>query len=104
MVSMIFRARMKPGKEDDAVEKMSRMVAAVKENEPGVLFYAFHRPQEDPSELVFFEVYQDDEAFKAHGATPHMGEMRSSFAELFDPTTVKLERLDRVAGLSRGGD
>jgi quinol monooxygenase YgiN len=101
MVSVIFRARMKPGKEEEAVAKMSQMVAAVKANEPGVLLYAFHRPKEDPSELVFIEAYADDEAFKAHGATPHMGDMRSSFAELFDPTTVKLERLDRVAGFAR---
>jgi quinol monooxygenase YgiN len=101
MVSLIFRAKMKPGKEDEAVAQMSQMVAAVKANEPGVLLYAFHRPQEDPSELVFMEAYTDDEAFKAHGGTPHMAQMRSSFAELFDPTTVKMERLDRVAGFAR---
>jgi quinol monooxygenase YgiN len=92
---------MKPGKEDDAVAKMTQMVANVQANEPGVLIYAFHRPQEDPTELVFMEAYKDDEAFKAHGGTPHMAEMRASFAELFDPTTVKMERLDRVAGFAR---
>lgn len=102
MVSLIFRAKMKPGKEDEAIQKMSAMVEAVKANEPGVLLYAFHRPQEDPSELVFFEAYADDEAFKAHGATLHMGDMRAAFAEIFDTTTVKLERMDRVAGFARG--
>ena len=102
MVSVIFRAKMRPGKEDEAVEKMTKMVEAVKANEPGALIYAFHRVQDDPSEMVFFEVYADDDAFKAHTSTPHMGEMRGSFAELFDPTTVKLERLERVAGFARG--
>jgi autoinducer 2-degrading protein len=103
MISVIFRAKMKPGKEDEAVKQMTGMVQAVKANEPGALVYAFHRPQEDPSELVFFEVYADDDAFKAHTSTAHMGVMRSSFAELFDPTTVKLERLERVAGFARAG-
>jgi quinol monooxygenase YgiN len=101
MIALIFRAKMKPGKEDEAVKKMTAMVEAVKANEPGVLLYAFHRPQQDPSELVFFETYRDDEAFKAHGTTPHMGEMRAAFAEIFDTSAVKLERMDRVAGFSR---
>lgn len=101
MVTLIFRAKMKPGKESDAVNLMTKMVASVKANEPGALFYGFHRPQEDPSELVFYEAYADDEAFKTHSSTAHMGEMRGAFAELFDPTTVKLERLDHVAGFGR---
>lgn len=101
MVTLIFRAKMKPGKEEDAIKMMSSMVESVKAKEPGTLIYGFHRPQEDPSELVFYETYADDEAFKTHSSTPHMGEMRGAFAELFDPTTVKLERLDSVAGFAR---
>jgi len=103
MVSVIFRAKMKPGKEDEAIKAMSDMAAAVKANEPGALIYAFHRVKDDPSELVFWELYADDDAFKTHTSTEHMGAMRGSFAELFDPTTVKLERLDRVAGFARAG-
>jgi quinol monooxygenase YgiN len=101
MITLIFRAKMKPGKEDDAVAMMSKMVESVKSNESGTLIYSFHRPQEDPSELVFYEAYADDDAFKNHSSTPHMGEMRGAFAELFDPTTVKLERLEHVAGFAR---
>jgi quinol monooxygenase YgiN len=103
MVTVIFRAKMKAGKEDEALAKMRGMVENVQANEPGALVYAFHRLQDDPSELVFWEAYADDEAFKAHMGTPHMGEMRAAFAELFDPTTVKLERLERVAGFVRAG-
>ncbi len=104
MVSVIFRAKMKPGKEGEALKQMSEMVAAVKEKEPGAIVYGFHRVTEDPSELVFWELYADDDAFKTHMSTEHMGAMRGSFAALFDPTTVKLERLDRVAGFSRATD
>jgi quinol monooxygenase YgiN len=104
MVSIIFRAKMKPGKEDEAIKQMSEMVAAVKANEPGAIIYGFHRVQDDPSELVFWELYADDDAFKTHAGTEHMGKMRASFAELFDTTAVKLERLDRVAGFARATD
>ncbi len=102
MVSVIFRAKMKPGKEEEALAKMSAMVGSVKANESGALVYALHRLQDDPSELVFWEAYADDDAFKAHMGTSHMNEMRGSFGDLFDTTSVKLERLERVAGFERG--
>jgi quinol monooxygenase YgiN len=103
MVNVIFRAKMKPGKEDEAIAKMRSMAESVQANEPGALIYAFHRPQDDPSFLVFWECYADDDAFKAHAGTPHMADMRGAFADLFDTSTVKLERLERVAGFVRGG-
>ncbi len=31
----------------------------------------------------------------------HMGEFRASFAQLFDASQVKIERLERVAGFVR---
>jgi len=102
MVNVIFRAKMKPGKEDEALAKMRSMAESVQANEPGTLVYAFHRPQDDPSELVFWESYADDDAFKTHAGTAHMSDMRSSFADLFDTTSVKLERMERVAGFVRG--
>jgi quinol monooxygenase YgiN len=74
----------------------------VQEQEPGALAYLCHRSQDDPSEIVFFEMYADDDAFQAHGQTPHMGEMRASFSELFDLSQVKIERLDQIAGFARG--
>lgn len=101
MVTVIFRAKIKPGKEDEAVAGMTKMVEQVKAKEPGALAYAFHRLADDPSMIVFYEAYADDDAFKTHMSTPHMGEMRASFGELFDGATVKLERLDRVAGFAR---
>jgi quinol monooxygenase YgiN len=103
MVCVIFRVKMKPGKEEEALAQFRKMVESVEANEPGTLVYAFHRPQDDPSEIVFWEAYADDAAFKAHMGTAHMGEMRGFFGELFDTTTVKLERLERVAGFVRAG-
>ena len=75
----------------------------VRANEPGALAYIVHRNQEDLSEIVFFEHYADDAAFESHGKTAHMAVMSENFADIFDTATVKIERLDRVAGVLRAG-
>jgi quinol monooxygenase YgiN len=103
MVTLIFRAKVKEGKEDEAHARLTKMCEAVQANEPGALAYVCNRLQDDPREIVFFEVYADDAAFKAHSETPHMAELRGAFAELFDTATVKVERLERVAGFARAG-
>jgi len=101
MVTLIFRAKMQAGKEDEAWERLKKMAEAVRAQEPGALAYLFHRAQEDPSQLVLFEVYADDAALQAHTQTPHMAGLRSVFGELFDLTQMKVERLERVAGFVR---
>jgi len=102
MVTLVFRAKMKPGKEDEAVKAMTKMAETVQAQEPGALAYVLHRLQEDPSTIVLYEQYADDAAFQSHTGTTHMGEIRSAFADLFDTTQVKVERLEHVAGFTRG--
>ena len=103
MNTIIARFKVKEGKEAEAEKKLGEMVAAVKANEPGALVYILHKNQEDPSEFIFFEVYKDDEAFASHAKTDHMAKMRENFAALADPSTMKIERLERVAGVVRAG-
>ena len=103
MVIVVFRAKMRPGNEEAALHKMRSMVDSVKAAEPGALAYVLHRSKDDPSEVVLYEAYKDDDIFQAHMQTPHMAEMRAAFGDLFDTTSVKLERLDEVAGFMRGG-
>ncbi len=102
MITVLFRVKMKPGKEDEAMAAFLGMVEKTEANEPGTVAYVLHRLQNDPSELVFFEAYADDAAFKSHMGSEHMKVMRAAFGELFDTTTVKMERLERVAGFARG--
>jgi quinol monooxygenase YgiN len=99
--TVIARFRIKEGKEEEALERLRAMAAAVEANEPGALAYVCHRAIDDPAEVIFFEVYKDDEAFGGHMQTPHMGEMRAAFGEVFDPTQLKIERLERVGGFAR---
>lgn len=102
MITIIFRTKIKEGKEEEALAQLRKMADSVQAQEPGALAYLCHRSQADPSEIIFFEMYADDDAFQAHSQTPHMGEMRAGFGELFDLSQVKVERLDQIAGFARG--
>ena len=100
MISQIAKFKLNMEKEADGLQALRELCAAVEENEPGVLAYICHRSTKNPDELVFFEVYKDDEALKAHGKTPHMGKMRAAFATLFRPP-LEVTRLDRIGGFAR---
>ncbi len=103
MTTILARFKVQPGKEAEAEKALNEMAAAVEANEPGALLYVFNRSQQDPSEITVFEVYADAEAFATHSQTAHMATLRSGFGPLFDATTVKIERLERIAGFVRQG-
>ena len=90
MVGLIFRMKIKDGKEAEAIEQMEKMAEAVEANEPGVLAYVFQRLRDDPMQLVLFESYVDDDAFQA------------SVRDAFDTSEIQVTRLERVAGVVRG--
>jgi quinol monooxygenase YgiN len=60
----------KPGEEEtvrDALEKLSPASRA----EPGNIYYQAHQNADEPNVFRIFEVYVDEDAFKAHGTYPH---------------------------------
>jgi len=99
--TILARFKIIDGKESEADEAMKTMAAAVEKSESGALTYIFARNRKDPSEVTVFEIYSDDDTFKAHGASPHMGTFRSYFGPIFDAATVKVERLEQIAGFQR---
>jgi len=101
MPTIIARFKIQAGKEAEAEEAMKAQAAAVEGDEPGALSYIFLRNRKDPLEISVFEIYADAEAFETHRTTPHMATFGSKFGSLFDPATVKIERLERVAGFHR---
>lgn len=101
MNTVIATFRIVEGKEAEANEAMQKHAAAVEANEPGVLTYIFTRAAKDPAQVTVFEVYADDEASAAHRAADHQKAFGSLFGTIFDLTTVKILRQDRVAGFSR---
>jgi quinol monooxygenase YgiN len=105
MIALFSRWKLKAGYPPDLAAEVDALAAAVREREPGALVFfvsvpAPHPPigpppdyavHDDPSlvapvpatELVFFEVYQDAEAFRQHlrGAA---GEFLKRNAHFFD--------------------
>ena len=101
MTTILARFKIQPGKEAEGEKAIRDMAAAVEANEPGAVTYIMHRSQRDPTEITVFEVYADEEALSTHNQTPHMAQLRSAFGSLFDPASVKIERLERIVGFVR---
>ena len=101
MTTILAQFKIQPGKEAEAEKALNEMAAAVEANEPGALLYVFNRSQKEPSEITVFEVYADAEAHNTHKHISHMGQLRSNFGSVFDPASVKIERLERIAGFAR---
>jgi quinol monooxygenase YgiN len=99
-ITQIAKFKLNMEKEAEGLEALKQLCAAVEENEPGVLAYICSRSAKNPDEIVFFEVYKDDEAMKAHGKTAHIGKLRTAFVTLFRGP-LEVTRLDRIGGFSR---
>lgn len=99
-ITQLAKFKLNTEKEAEAIQTLKELCAAVEKTEPGVLVYLCHRSAKKPDEIVFFEVYKDEEAYKAHGKSPHLAKLRKGFATLFHPP-VEIARLDRVGGFAR---
>ena len=59
-----------PGQEDVVRDAVSKLIPASRQ-EPGNRFYQVYQGAEEPGVFRFFEIYDDEEAYKAHGASEH---------------------------------
>lgn len=60
----------KPGEEETVREALRHLQPASRE-EPGNLYYQVHQSPDEPRVFKIFEVYVDEDAFKAHATYPH---------------------------------
>lgn len=65
-----------------------------KETEPGCKRFDVLVPQKDDGRIFLVEVYQDDAAFKAHGAMPRLAQVRESYKEMITDRKITLCSLD----------
>jgi quinol monooxygenase YgiN len=100
MITQLAKFKLNPEAQDEAIQSLKELCSAVEANEPDVLVYICHRSVKSPEELVFFEVYKNKEALAAHGKTPHLGKLRTSFAKLFRPP-LEIVPLERIGGYAR---
>lgn len=102
MIAVTAEFRINEGKEPDAIAAIEKLIAEVQANEPGTLMYTWHRGLKDEAQILVYEVYQDENAMKAHAGTPHLTEFQKAFASgIFDPSTVKINRFSKIAEIKR---
>ena len=83
-ITVIAKLKAKSGSEAQIEAAFKDMIGKVRANEPGTMAYVLHKSTQDPTTFVFYEVYQDQAAFDAHGKTPHMAEMGGKLRGLLD--------------------
>jgi quinol monooxygenase YgiN len=72
MLTVIAKLKVKADRTAAFEEEARKMIAHVAANEPGTRTYRCHRSTADPTVYVFYEVYDDQAAFAAHGGSPAM--------------------------------
>jgi quinol monooxygenase YgiN len=67
---MVARWRPREG-ETEKIETILRELATAIRREPGNVQFTVHRGCDDPNELLLYEVYTSEEAFRQHQLTEH---------------------------------
>ena len=67
---LAVRSTAKEG-EDDRFAALLAQLAEASRQEPGCRFYQGCRDPENPRAFLIFEIYDDQAAFEAHGASEH---------------------------------
>jgi len=86
-VSAIWEA--KPAEADAVADILARLGAKARE-EPGVRLFLVHRNIAEPSQFLFYELFDDTAAFEAHQQTPHFKEL------VLEQGLPRLTRRERV--------
>jgi quinol monooxygenase YgiN len=82
-VAMIAKITTQPGKRDEAVGVLQKLVDAAGD-EPGTITYVLHTEPANPEAIWFYELYQDADALKAHSSSSAMGEVFGPLGPLLD--------------------
>jgi quinol monooxygenase YgiN len=83
-ITVIAKLKTKSGSEAQFEQAARKMIETVRAQEPGTTQYVLHRSVKDPTEFVYYEVYQDQASFDAHGKTPHMREFGGAIGALLE--------------------
>ena len=67
----IATLKVQDGKDAEFIAAAQEMMAAVRANEPGNKLYQFFKSRKEPNTYVVLEIYESDEAAKAHTKADH---------------------------------
>ena len=73
MVGLFVRFDIRDGESARLFDELTaEAVAVITAREPGTLVYATHAVSGEPLARVFYEIYADEAAFRAHEEAPHV--------------------------------
>ena len=113
MLTIIARWTIAEGKRDQAIAALQDLAQQVEQGEPFAWMYTIHTPDMTAhnlptpaeNEVVFFSVFESEEAFEKHFTGPIFTDWRAKNLDLFlvnaDSLFVLAEYLDRQAGFVR---
>jgi quinol monooxygenase YgiN len=88
-VTIVARVTVKAGKAEQYVAAFTPLLEQARK-EPGTLLYALHLSRDDPHVFWTTEIYADDAAFAAHGASDIHTAAAPVFAELIARADVMI--------------
>lgn len=97
-VAIVARVTVKEGKAEQYVAACAPLLEQARK-EPGTLLYAIHRSRDDPNMFWTTEIYADDAAFAAHGASEVHAAAAPVFTELIAGSDVIIGETLMAKGL-----
>jgi quinol monooxygenase YgiN len=97
-VSLLAKLRVKEGKGDELIAAFEPLIEQARQ-EPGTLLYVMNRAKDDPDVFWFSELYTDDDAFAAHGASEAMAKAAPAFGDLIAENELIIGEPVRGKGL-----
>jgi len=80
MLIVTAKVKLQEGKAEEFIEAVRAMQVKVLQD-PGAIHYNLHRSTTDPNEFLFYERYEDEDAFDYHLSTDHL----KALAAVIDP-------------------
>jgi len=84
MITIVAKMKIKGGREGDAERALFDMVEYVRAHEPGTVRYTLHRAIGDPTHLLMYEQYADQEAVDTHGTSARIQQLFATLGPLLD--------------------
>lgn len=70
-IGVVATLKAQEGKEAELEEAFRELAGSVRANEPGNRLYTLFRSRRDKSTYIVMEIYDGEEAMKAHGKSDH---------------------------------
>lgn len=96
MIGVVATIKIQDGKTGEFEKAFTDLAAKVKANEPGNVFYQLTKSRTEPNTYKVLELYADQDALKAHGASDHFKAGGAAFGHTL-AGRPEVEYLDAVS-------